>query len=455
MIKTAFMQLSSCWGCHQSLLNLHLGLLPVLPELEIVYWPAVVDFSLSSMEERPEGDVDVGFVEGCVRTEHDEQLVKLMREKCKLIVSFGTCATYGGVFGLANMWPKEELLQRKFQECESLGEPIDMVNDRDPELTPIADIVRAIDRVIKVDAYLPGCPPRKENILGAVAFLIKKNPETMDKSTNVCATCKANPCILEEGKLCWGNITAGGCSLMCPNDNMTSCVGCYGPTDTIDEAKAEAVKGLLDGKKASAEDSNLISQFILLYTGLPPQGSLYLQGDPLRKIALNTKMEFGDDVVGSSLKAIAKNPNFKFANGNVCATCDRNGNMNKKMTQIKRYYEGPLYDSEKCFINQGYLCMGPMTQAGCGAQCPNNGNTYCYGCYGPVFGITEQGARGISTIASLADVNIDEIKNKILDPVGQFYRFTLAVSEINKKVNDTKKSAGQANPKQVRRENDD
>ncbi len=63
--------------------------------------------------------------------------------------------------------------------------------------------------------------------------------------------------------------------------------------------------------------------------------------------------------------------------------------------------------------------------------------TVCNGCYGPVFGVTEQGARGISTIASLADVNIDEIKKSILDPVGLFYRYTLAVSEINKKVNDT------------------
>jgi len=51
-IKVAFMQLSSCWGCHQSLLNAHLGLLPILPALDIVYWPAVVDFKLESLVER-------------------------------------------------------------------------------------------------------------------------------------------------------------------------------------------------------------------------------------------------------------------------------------------------------------------------------------------------------------------------------------------------------------------
>ncbi len=431
------MQLSSCWGCHQSLLNLHLGLLPVLPELDIVYWPAVVDFKLSSLEGRPDQSVDVGFCEGMLRTEHDVHNAKTMRAKCKLLVAFGTCATYGSVKGLANMWNKEELLQRKFQQCESLGEPLDMANKRDPELTPICESVVNLDKVVKIDAYLPGCPPRKENILGAVAFLIKKDPTTMKKDSNVCATCKASPCILEKGKLCWGNVTAGGCTLMCPNDNLTACTGCFGKSNKPNTAWAAKLKAMLDSKKVGPEDANLVAQFVLLYHGLPPQGSLYLTGDPLRKLALGAMKEFSNDVVGSSLKTLANNPSLQFTNSNVCGTCDRNGNMNKKMTQIKRFYEGPVPDAEKCFINQGMVCMGPMTQAGCGAICPNNGNSVCNGCYGPVFGVTEQGARGISTIASLADVNIDEIKKGILDPVGLFYRYTLAVSEINKKVDDT------------------
>ena len=58
------MQLSSCWGCHQSLLNAHLELLPVLPELEIVYWPAVVDFKLDSLKTREDGEIDIGIVGG-------------------------------------------------------------------------------------------------------------------------------------------------------------------------------------------------------------------------------------------------------------------------------------------------------------------------------------------------------------------------------------------------------
>ncbi|NVM47021.1 MAG: F420-nonreducing hydrogenase, partial [Candidatus Lokiarchaeota archaeon] len=119
-IKIGFMQLTSCWGCHQSLLNAHLGLLPVLPELDIVYWPAVVDYKLDSLKAREDGEIDVGFVEGCIRTKQDKENLKLFRAKCKYITTFGTCACMGSVAGLANNYPLEDLIKRKFMEVESI-----------------------------------------------------------------------------------------------------------------------------------------------------------------------------------------------------------------------------------------------------------------------------------------------------------------------------------------------
>ncbi len=119
-VKVAFMQLSSCWGCHQSLLNAHLGLLPILPALDIVYWPAVVDFKLESLIERPDGDVLVGFIEGVARTKKDTENAKLMRQKCAIVVALGACSCYGSVAGLANLYDKEELVKRKFTETESI-----------------------------------------------------------------------------------------------------------------------------------------------------------------------------------------------------------------------------------------------------------------------------------------------------------------------------------------------
>ncbi len=81
MAKVAFLQCASCWGCHQSLLNAHLTLLNVLPELEVVYWPAVVDFKWDHFVAREDKSVDVGFIEGFIRTEHDLEAVKTMPRK--------------------------------------------------------------------------------------------------------------------------------------------------------------------------------------------------------------------------------------------------------------------------------------------------------------------------------------------------------------------------------------
>ena len=108
--KVAFMQLASCWGCNQSLIDAHLTLLHVLPELDIVYWPAVVDFKLHDLEGYKDGSVDVGFLEGFCRTEQDIENVHLMRKKCKIIVAIGACAVLGGCPGMANLFEIEELL---------------------------------------------------------------------------------------------------------------------------------------------------------------------------------------------------------------------------------------------------------------------------------------------------------------------------------------------------------
>jgi len=168
-IKVAFVQLSSCWGCHQSLLNSHLGLLSVLPELDIVYWPAVVDFKHESVEKRPDGDIVVGFLEGVARTKADTENIKLFRKKCKIIVAIGACACYGSVKGLANLFDKEELLKRKFMEVESADDSKGIPNEHIPE---IEDNIINIKELIDVDVFIPGCPPTTDNIIAAISYLL-------------------------------------------------------------------------------------------------------------------------------------------------------------------------------------------------------------------------------------------------------------------------------------------
>ncbi|MFQ6618395.1 MAG: oxidoreductase [Fidelibacterota bacterium] len=113
----------------------------------------------------------------------------------------------------------------------------------------------------------------------------------------------------------------------------------------------------------------------------------------------------------------------------VCDECD----LVKEEKRISGFVRPHLYipDGEHCLLEQGIVCMGPATRSGCGAQCLK-ANMPCRGCYGPIEGIRDQGAKMISAIGSLVDSTdpgrSEEIINQIVDPAGTFYRFGLAKS---------------------------
>jgi len=113
----------------------------------------------------------------------------------------------------------------------------------------------------------------------------------------------------------------------------------------------------------------------------------------------------------------------------VCDECPRE-KKHTQITEIKRIYEIED-DGETCFLDQGVICMGPATRAGCGSQCPNV-NMPCTGCGGPGPRVDDQGAAAISAIASLA-ADSDVVK-QIVDPIGTFYKYSLANSILRRKV---------------------
>ena len=113
----------------------------------------------------------------------------------------------------------------------------------------------------------------------------------------------------------------------------------------------------------------------------------------------------------------------------ICDECSRE-KKDKKLTEIKRIYE--IDDNfETCFWDQGVICMGPATRAGCGAQCPNI-NTPCTGCNGPGPRVIDQGAAAISALASIA--TNPEVIDQVVDPIGTFYKYSLANSILRRKV---------------------
>ncbi|MEW6182734.1 MAG: F420-nonreducing hydrogenase [Bacillota bacterium] len=118
----------------------------------------------------------------------------------------------------------------------------------------------------------------------------------------------------------------------------------------------------------------------------------------------------------------------------VCALCDRNpavkGEEMKLIKTIKRTTDGPPEEG-KCLLQQGYLCLGAVTQGDCGALCPKV-NIPCRGCGGPVPGVKDFGLRAISAVASLLEN--EELVDRIPSPVKLFYRYSLPASMLGRKI---------------------
>ncbi len=122
------------------------------------------------------------------------------------------------------------------------------------------------------------------------------------------------------------------------------------------------------------------------------------------------------------------------ADTTVCQECPRT-RQDKKIRKFYRTWE-IVPDETTCLLEQGILCCGIATRAGCGAKCPNV-NSPCIGCYGPNDGVQDFGARLMAALSSMIDSNdpdeIDRIiRDGIPDPIGNFYRFSLAASQLRR-----------------------
>lgn len=248
-ISAGISSLSSCGGCTTAFVQSSDVLDGVLKECEIRYCPMLMD-----QEEIKE--VQIAMLDGAVRTREDEDKLREIRQKCRFLVAWGTCAVFGGIPALANDYELEELLE------ESYGNTLDLFSyylaGSGPPMTA-ADYgieehllrrTRKISDVVKVDYYLPGCPPPIVLIQNLLLELQGRNPAAVGRV--VCAECprkatktapaevKAFPdgsengraCFLSLGVLCLGVLTRGGCRAACTGGGLP-CWGCRGPTSSI------------------------------------------------------------------------------------------------------------------------------------------------------------------------------------------------------------------------------
>ncbi len=125
----------------------------------------------------------------------------------------------------------------------------------------------------------------------------------------------------------------------------------------------------------------------------------------------------------------------------LCDECERERDEDRKITELKWPWE-IIPDPKQCFLDQGIVCCGPATRAGCGSQCIN-ANMPCRGCFGPTDEVQDQGAKLAGAIASIMEYDDpEEIKKALeplLDPIGTFNRFSLPASLLKGKLDVVRK----------------
>lgn len=215
----AVLQLSGCAGCEVSLLNAE----DWIGRRELAYMPLIL-----SAEDVPE--VETLLVTGGVGTEEDEYRLRVAASRAHEVVAVGTCALSGGV---ANIGDRDDVREVYFSLPGRRHVP------------RILTKCHPIDAVVDVDLYLPGCPPTPELFMAALF-----DREGFQGSTTVCIECgrkktrdrpaellgfqsgRVDPelCLINQGYLCIGSSTRGGCRAPCPRAGHP-CVGCRGPSN--------------------------------------------------------------------------------------------------------------------------------------------------------------------------------------------------------------------------------
>jgi F420-non-reducing hydrogenase small subunit len=308
--NVGFYWCASCGGCEESIVDLAEGILDVVNAVNIKLWPVAMDFKKSDVEAMADGSLLVTMINGAIRTSEQEEMAKLLRRKSKLIIAYGSCAHTGGIPGLANQFERDAILDYVYDNSpstvnESKERPREShtMNGITTTLPKFFNIVRSLDQVIEVDAYLPGCPPTpkllkqaldtllsgtippKGTVLAPDIALCEECPRKDTKPTDLSITEFHRPhqvmidpetCLLAQGLVCMGPATRGGCESACVKGNMP-CSGCFGPTSRLKDQGAKILSCV-----ASSAHPKEDEEIIRMLAGIPdPVGTFYRYGMPV------------------------------------------------------------------------------------------------------------------------------------------------------------------------------
>jgi len=157
--------LAGCFGCHMSLLDIDERILELIELVEFNKSP-VDDIKTFTKE------CDIGLIEGGCCNSENIHVLKEFRKQCKVLVSVGECAIMGGLPALRNGISVKECLEEAYLNGPTVGMNSDKVLPNDDELPMILDRVYPCHEIVKIDYYLPGCPPTADLIWNALVALV-------------------------------------------------------------------------------------------------------------------------------------------------------------------------------------------------------------------------------------------------------------------------------------------
>lgn len=305
--KLALYWAASCGGCEVTVLDIEEKILDVAEFFDIVFWPCATDFKYKDVEAMPDKSITLCLFNGSVRNSENEKLARLLRAKSVVLVAFGSCAHEGCIPALANLTTKEAIFKTVYLETPStvnpekiFPKPVTTVKEGALEIPVFYEKVRALDQVVDVDYYIPGCPPQSFQVaavIEAVIDILKTGKPLPPKGTilgagdkTCCDECprvrkekkikkfvrpyeiKINPdeCLLDQGILCMGPATRSGCGALCVKANVP-CRGCYGAPPNVQDQGVKMLSAL--SSVIDSQDPEEIDKIIS--TIADPTGTFY------------------------------------------------------------------------------------------------------------------------------------------------------------------------------------
>jgi F420-non-reducing hydrogenase small subunit len=301
-LKLALYWAASCGGCEIAQLQIGDKLLKLVEVADIVFWPVAIDVKYKDVQAMPDKSIDVCLFNGGIRNSEQEHIAKMLRDKSKVLIAYGACSYNGGIPGLANLFNRDLIFNRVYIETQSTDnkdkifpQPNYKVPEGELNIPVFYDTVRSLRQVVDVDYVIPGCPPEEQTTWLALQTLIdgKLPPKGTVITSNakaVCDDCQRKKdvkkvkqfyrnyakipepeiCLLEQGFLCAGMATRGGCGAPCPQANMP-CTGCYGPVENVVDQGAHFLSAV-----ASIIDSTDPEEIEKIIEGIPdPVGTFY------------------------------------------------------------------------------------------------------------------------------------------------------------------------------------